>query len=44
MEEYELDLEELEPIKPYSEERAAEIAEMMSEIANALAEINEFGE
>ena len=40
MGEYELDLEELEPTKPYSEERAAEIAEMMSEIASALAEIN----
>ena len=41
MEEYELDREELEPPKPYSEERAAEISEIMSEIASLLAEIND---
>lgn len=41
MEEYELDIEELEPTKPYSEERAAEISEIMSEIASLLVEIND---
>lgn len=41
MEEYELDREELEPPKPYSEERAAEISEMLNEMTALFAEIND---
>lgn len=39
MEDYELDAEELKPPKPYTPERAAEIAELMSEIADLFNEI-----
>ncbi len=39
MEEYELDESELEPPKPYSPERAEEIAELMNEISSLYTEI-----
>lgn len=44
MEEYEFDLDEFEPTKPYTAEQQAAIAEIMSEIASALAEINGYEE
>ncbi len=39
MDDYELDASELEPPKPYSPERAEEIAELMSEISSLYSEI-----
>ncbi len=38
--EYELDASELEPPKPYTAERCAEIEELYAKIAAALEEIN----
>lgn len=37
--EYKLDSEELEPPKPYTPERAEEIAELMDEISSLYSEI-----
>lgn len=39
MEEYELDKEELEAPKPYTPERAAEIAELMEDISSLFNDI-----
>ncbi len=39
MEDYEIDEEELEPPKPYTPERAEEIAELMDEISSLCSEI-----
>ncbi len=38
--EYELDVSELEPPKPYTAERRAEIEELYAQMAMDLAEIN----
>ena len=35
-----LGADELTPVKPYSEERAEEIAEIMAEVGHLFAEIN----
>lgn len=40
-EELPLGADELAPVKPYSEERAEEIAEIMVEVGRLLAEIND---
>ena len=37
--ELELEAEELEPLRPYTPERAAEIAELNSDIASAWADL-----
>ncbi len=39
MEDYEIDEEELEPPKPYTPERAEEIAELMDEISSIYQDI-----
>ncbi len=36
-----LGADELAPVKPYSEERAEEIAEIMAEVGRLFAEIND---
>ncbi len=40
-EELPLGADELAPVKPYSEERADEIAEIMAEVGRLFAEIND---
>ncbi len=39
MDDYELDSSEIEPLKPYTPERAEEISELMSEISKTYNDI-----